>query len=147
MDGNALTLGAHRTTTHHGTRQAWHDRAVADPVVGHGFSHGFDPDHVRRIAAHWAQAWGGPSEFTDVIGDESSVVRMHSGDGEHREMDLRAEQCFLAAAHDVGLEQEVCEELRRYWRWATARLNAHPDDSDEVPDGLPFAYWPPRRQD
>jgi len=28
--------------------QAWHDRATADPVVSHAFSHGFNPDHVQR---------------------------------------------------------------------------------------------------
>jgi hemoglobin len=91
--------------------QAWHDRATADPVVGHAFSHGFNPDHVHRIAAYWAQAWGGPPVYTDTMGDESGMVRMHSGDGEHDEMDERAEACFMAAAHDVEPPQDICDEL------------------------------------
>ena len=53
--------------------QAWHDRATADSVVGHAFSHGFSPDHD--------------------------------------EMDERAEACFVAAAHDVELPQDICDEL------------------------------------
>lgn len=121
--------------------QAWHDRATADPVVEHAFSHGFNPDHVQRIAAYWAQAWGGPTAYTDTMGDESTVVRMHSGDGEHGEMDERAEVCFVEAAHDVGLTQDICDELRAYWRWETVRLNAYPDSDRDVPRGLPFAYW------
>ena len=36
-------------------------------VVGHAFSHGFNPDHVHRIVAYWAQAWGGPSVYTDTM--------------------------------------------------------------------------------
>jgi len=47
--------------------QVWHDRATADPVVGHAFSHGFNHDHVHRIAAYWAQAWAGPSVYTDTM--------------------------------------------------------------------------------
>jgi membrane associated rhomboid family serine protease len=30
---------------------AWHARVMADPVVSHAFSHGFHPDHTRRLAA------------------------------------------------------------------------------------------------
>jgi hemoglobin len=121
--------------------QAWHDRATADPVVGHAFSHGFNPDHVHRIVAYWAQAWGGPSVYTDTMGDESGMVRMHSGDGEHDEMDERAEECFLAAAHDVGLAPDMCDELLAYWRWATVHVNAYPDADLEVPDGMLLATW------
>jgi hemoglobin len=123
--------------------QAWHDRATTDEVVGHAFSHGFSPDHVQRIAAYWAQAWGGPTDYTDSMGDESMVVRMHSGDGEHLEMDERAEDCFIAAAHDVGLAPHVCDELRAYWRWETVHMNAYPDSDEFVPDGMPFATWSP----
>jgi len=121
--------------------QAWHDRATSDEVVGHAFSHGFSPDHVQRIAAYWAQAWGGPSDYTDAMGDESSMVRMHSGNGEHVEMDERAEAAFIGAAHDVGLSQDVCDELRAYWRWATEHVNAYEESADDVPDGMPFATW------
>jgi hemoglobin len=39
---------------------AWHARVMADPVVSHAFSHGFHPDHTRRLAAYWTEALGGP---------------------------------------------------------------------------------------
>jgi hemoglobin len=120
---------------------AWHDRATADEVVEHAFSHGFNPDHVHRIAAYWAEAWGGPTDYTDSMGDESSVVRMHSGDGEHVGMDERAEGCFIAAAQDIGLASDVCDELLAYWRWATVHMNAYPTSDRQVPDGIPFATW------
>jgi hypothetical protein len=36
-------------------------------------------------------------------GDETSVVRIHSGNGPHQEMDRRAIACFVQALQDVGL--------------------------------------------
>ena len=29
--------------------EAWHTRVMADEVVGHAFSHGFDPRHTERL--------------------------------------------------------------------------------------------------
>jgi len=65
--------------------EAWHRRVMADDVVGHAFSHGFHPQHVERLAAYWAEALGGPRTYSESYGDETSVVRMHSGNGEHDE--------------------------------------------------------------
>jgi hemoglobin len=73
---------------------AWHARVLADPVVSHAFSHGFQPDHTRRLAAYWAEALGGPPAYSTEFGDESAVVRIHSGNGRHDEMDERAIACF-----------------------------------------------------
>src|SRR5688572_20954763 len=82
---------------------AWHTRVVADEVVGHAFRHGFHPGHTVRLAAYWAEALGGPTTFSDEYGDETSVVRIHSGNGAHKEMDRRAIACFDQAMSDVGL--------------------------------------------
>src|ERR1700680_3651910 len=83
---------------------AWHRRVVADEVVGHAFSHGFHPQHTERLAAYWAEALGGPTTYSENYGDESSVVRMHSGNGPHEEMDRRAIACFEQALDDVGID-------------------------------------------
>src|SRR4051812_36283733 len=85
---------------------AWHARVMADEVVGHAFSHGFHPEHTERLAAYWAEALGGPETFSGTYGDETSVVRMHSGNGLHEDMDLRAIACFDQALDDVGLTQQ-----------------------------------------
>lgn len=76
---------------------AWHHRVLGDEVVSHAFSHGFHPDHTERLAMYWAEALGGPGEYSNVYGDETSVVKMHSGNGEHRDMDDRAIACFEQA--------------------------------------------------
>src|SRR5947209_11135126 len=82
---------------------AWHARVMEDEVVSHAFSHGFQPDHTERLAAYWAEALGGPPMYSGVYGDETSVVRIHTGNGPHDEMDRRAIDCFDEALTDVGL--------------------------------------------
>ena len=67
--------------------RAWHARCLADPIVSHAFSHGYHPQHSERLAAYWAEALGGPADYTNSIADQSAVVRLHSGNGEHAEMD------------------------------------------------------------
>jgi hemoglobin len=123
--------------------QAWHRRVLEDDIVGHAFSHGFHPDHTRRLAAYWAEALGGPSTYTDSCGDETSVVRMHSGNGEHDEMDQRAIACFDQALTDSGLITEPLRHvLHDYFAWATTTTMArYPDSADAVPPGLSIPHW------
>jgi len=122
---------------------AWHARCLADPVVSHAFSHGFHPQHSERLAAYWAQSLGGPSDYTDSIGDESFVVRLHSGNGEHEEMDERAQICFAQALDDAGLPKEegLRAALKAYFRWATAAMAAYPNSAADVPPGLSLSRW------
>ena len=76
---------------------------MADEIVSHAFSHGFHPQHHERLAAYWAEALGGPTTYSDVYGGETSVVRLHSGNGRHEKMDRRAIACFDQALEDVAL--------------------------------------------
>lgn len=123
--------------------RAWHRRVLADDVVSHAFSHGFHPDHTARLAAYWAEAWGGPATYSTAYGDETAVVRMHSGNGEHHDMDHRAIACFDAALEEVGLNQQPLRQvLHDYFAWATTTSMArYPDSAADVPDGLPIPRW------
>jgi len=122
---------------------AWHARCLADPIVSHAFSHGYHPQHSERLAAYWAEALGGPSAYTESLGDETTVTRIHSGNGEHDDMDERAQVCFAAALDDAGLfdDPRLRSTLQAYFRWATVRLASYPDSPDEVPLGLPLPRW------
>ncbi len=82
---------------------AWHVRVLADPVVSHAFSHGFREDHTERLAAYLGEALGGPADYTASMGEESEVVRLHSGNGTHEEMDRLALDAWDAALADCGL--------------------------------------------
>ncbi len=122
---------------------AWHARCLADPIVSHAFSHGYHPKHSERLAAYWAEALGGPAEYTTSMGNQSDVVRMHSGNGEHVEMDERAQVCFAQALDDAGLPKDsrLRAALKAYFRWATEAMSAYPESPQEVPAGLALARW------
>ena len=122
---------------------AWHRRVMSDEVVGHAFSHGFHPQHTERLAAYWAEALGEPTTFSDDYGDETSVVRMHSGNGQHEEMDGRAIACFDQALDDVGIVDDTLRlVLNEYFAWATTTtMSRYPRSADDVPDGLRIPHW------
>jgi hemoglobin len=122
---------------------AWHERCLADSIVSHAFSHGYHPQHTERLAAYWAEALGGPPRYTQSLGDETTVVGMHSGNGEHVEMDERAQICFALALDDAGLPDDprLRSTLKAFFRWATDRMSTYPESADEVPPGLQLARW------
>ena len=122
---------------------AWHERVLADEIVSHAFSHGFHPQHTERLAAYWAEAWGGPPVYSQQLGSESSVVRMHSGNGPHEEMDRRAIDCFDRALEDVKItDPRLRQVLHDYFVWATTvSMSAYPHGKSEVPQDLRIPRW------
>jgi hemoglobin len=128
----------------HRLAEAWHARVMADEIVSHAFSHGFHPQHTERLAAYWAEALGGPPTYSGCYGDETSVVRIHSGNGRHEEMDRRAIACFDQAMHDVGLDAggPLWRVLHGYFAWATTNAMArYPESAGQVPEGMSIPHW------
>jgi len=124
--------------------RAWHARVMADEEVSHAFGHGYRPDHSERLAAYWAEALGGPAAYSGAYGDETSVVRIHSGNGAHEEMDRRAIACFDQALADTGLDADgrLRQVLHDYFAWATTTTMArYHDSAGDVPDGLGIPHW------
>jgi hemoglobin len=123
--------------------EAWHARVMADEIVSHAFSHGFRPDHSERLAAYWGESLGGPAAFSEHYGDETSVVRIHSGNGPHEEMDDRAIACFDQALADTGLTADPLRQvLHDYFAVTTTTTMArYHDSADDVPAGLSIPRW------
>jgi hemoglobin len=122
---------------------AWHERVLADPVVSHAFSHGYRDDHTERLAAYWSEQLGGPSAYTGGVGDQSHVIRLHSGEGDHDEMDRLAEECFAQAMDDAGLPDDPAlrRTLTAWFHWGIGLMNSYPYDASAVPDRLPLPRW------
>lgn len=124
--------------------EAWHELVMEDEVVSHAFSHGFHPRHTERLAAYWAEALGGPALYTGRYGDETSVVRMHSGNGVHEEMDRRAIACFDQALDRIGISRadRLWQVLHDYFAWTTTNTMArYHRSADDVPGGLEMPKW------
>ena len=115
---------------------AWHRRCLQDPVVSHAFSHpGLHPQHAERLATYWGEALGGPAGYTDGMGDHSHVLRLHAGNGEHAEMDQRAQQCFALALDDAGVPEDprLRRTLMDWFAWMTTAMAAYPRSRTTFP--------------
>lgn len=123
--------------------QAWHQLVLEDEVVSHAFSHGFHPQHTERLALYWGEAWGGPPAYSGIGGTESAVVRMHSGNGQHDEMDLRAIRCFEMALQQLSIKDtELGKCLLSYFVWTTTHsMAAYPRSAKDVPEALKMPHW------
>jgi hemoglobin len=124
--------------------EAWHRRVMEDEVVAHAFSHGFHPEHTERLAAYFAEALGGPAAYSGSYGSETSVVKIHSGNGVHEEMDRRAIACFDQALVDAGLASDAMlrQALHDYFAWATTTTMArYHHSAKDVPEGLSIPRW------
>jgi|SRR5579862_2859716 len=124
--------------------RAHHARCLADPELNHPFSHDDQhPQHVERLAAYWGEVLGGPPVYSAECGDESAVLRMHSGNGAMGDLGERFLACFLAAMDDAALPEdpEFRAALAAYMRWAVDQVLAYPDDSALVPSGLGMPRW------
>lgn len=125
--------------------RAHHERCVADPVLNHPFSHpGQHPQHVERLAAYWGEVLGGPPAYSDdCAGDQTTLLTIHSGNGDLGDLPERFVGCFVAAMDDVGLPADPAfrAAMRSYMEWAVREFDAYPDDSSAVPDGLSIPRW------
>lgn len=129
--------------------EAWHERALADPVVAHAFSHGFRADHTERLAAYLAESIGGPPLYTRSGGTESDVARIHGGNGLHEEMDRRALACFDDAIRSIGLDPGSSPGSRLHALWVAGieRFATHAGGVQDIPDGLEIPRFVEERRD
>ncbi|XHS78356.1 hypothetical protein ACFJGW_22015 [Burkholderiaceae bacterium UC74_6] len=143
MSGNTLFEALGGSVRVLALAHAWHERVMADEIVSHAFSHGFHPQHTERLAAYWAEAWGGPAGYSAQHGSETSVVRMHSGHGPHEEMDQRAIACFDLAMQDLGVsDPRLQRALHDYFAWSTThRMSGYPKSAEDVPEGMKIPRW------
>src|ERR1700716_2205456 len=58
---------------------AHHERCLQDPELNHPFSHGVNPEHIDRLAAYWAEVFGGPARFSELYGGHSAMLGLHAG--------------------------------------------------------------------
>lgn len=123
--------------------EAWHRRCLDDPILAHPFEGGVHPQHTARLAAYWAEQLGGPADYTSATGSYAAVVRRHTGNGPHPQMDGRAVAAFMLALDDAAIpaHPDLRFQLIAWFTWATAALNHGWSSPDQVPDDLPLPQW------
>jgi hemoglobin len=123
---------------------AHHERCLADPVLNHPFSHpDRHPEHVQRLAAYWAEVFGGPGRYSRDCGGHSAMMAIHAGQGIDDEIGQRFVGCFVAAIDDARLPEdpEFRAALRAYMEWATAEVLSFSPPGTRVPASLSTPRW------
>jgi hemoglobin len=122
---------------------AHHERCLQDPVLNHPFSHPGQPDHLERLAAYWAEVFGGPARYSELWGDQSTMLEVHARTGAGDDFGPRFVACFMQAADDVGLPEdgEFRDVLRAYMTWAVGDVLSYSPGEAQVPNGLQIRQW------
>jgi hemoglobin len=124
--------------------RAHHERCLADSELNHPFSHpDQNPQHVERLAAYWAEVFGGPPTYSASCGNQTDLLAMHSGNGDMTDLGRRFVDCFVAAADDADLpdDADFRAALRAYMEWAVQQFNAYPEQDANVKQGLAIPRW------
>jgi len=124
--------------------KAHHARCFEDPELNHAFSHeGQHPKHVERLAAYWAEVVGGPPTYSRSCGDESHVLRMHSGNGDITELGRRFVVCFDRALDDAQLPDDPAFRgaMHAYMVWAVDVVLAYSDHDALIPPAAEMPRW------
>ena len=123
---------------------AWHQRCLADPEAEHPFSHpGLHPQHTERLAAYWGEMLGGPDTYSRELASVAHMVRIHSGNGPHPELDAATERCFALALDDAGIpdDQRLRSTLVDWFAWSNRVVNHTYERPELVPDDLTLPRW------
>jgi hemoglobin len=125
---------------------AHHERCLRDPVLSHPFEHGTHPEHVARLAHYWTEVFGGPPLYSQAqggAGGHSAMLEIHARQGAGSDLGERFVACFLQAADDAGLPDDVefRASLRSYMEWAVRDVISYSPRDAQVPTGLAVPRW------
>jgi hemoglobin len=122
---------------------AHHERCLQDPVLNHPFSHPGHPKHIERLAAYWAEVFGGPPTYSESCGGNSAMLTIHAGQGAEADLGDRFVRCFVQAADDAGLpdDPEFRLGLRSYMEWAVRDVLAYSPRGSSVPNDTVVPRW------
>ena len=116
-----------------------HERCLADPQLNHPFSHPeTNPRHIERLAAYWAEVFGGPATFP---GGHSAMLTVHSCQEIPDDFNERFFACFVGALDDAGFAAEVQPALKAYMRAAIEEVARYSPKGSVIPENLPTPGW------
>jgi hemoglobin len=121
---------------------AVHERCLADPELNHPFSQS-SPGHIERLAAYWAEVFGGPDRYTKRHGDHAAVVGIHTGHGSSDELGPRFVACFMQALDDAHLPDDPAFRagMRSYIGDATREIMSYAPPGSKPPEATKVPRW------
>jgi hemoglobin len=122
---------------------AHHERCLLDPELNHPFSHGVNPAHIQHLADYWAEVFGGPARYSESHGGHSGMLEIHARQGAGDDYGPRFVACFVQAADDAGLPEDLDFRgaLRSYMEWAVKEVISYAPPESQVSTGLAVPRW------
>lgn len=120
-----------------------HEAMAADDLLGDWFSRAA-PEHVPHLAKWLAQVFGGPSAYTDELGDIALILEKHAGLDIPEPKRARFEAIGAASAQAQWPDRpDVADAVARYVAWGTtvAVENSRPDHVPDPTAGVPVWGW------
>jgi hemoglobin len=116
-----------------------HERCLADPELNHPFSHADrNPQHIPRLAAYWAEVFGGPAAFP---GGHSAMLTVHSCQEIPDDFSERFLACFVGALDDAKFPADVKPAMTAYMQAAIQEVALYAPKGSVVPQDLPTPQW------
>jgi hemoglobin len=86
---------------------------------------------------------GGPDAYSGQFASVTHMVRIHSGNGPHPELDGATERCFALALDDAGIpdDERLRSTLVAWFAWSNAIVNHTYEQPELVPDDLTLPHW------
>jgi hemoglobin len=77
------------------------------------------------------------------MGDQSSLLVMHSGNGDMTDLGRRFVTCFVEAMDDAGLpdDPDFRAAMTAYMRWAVDDVLVYSPVEAQVPRGVAIPHW------
>lgn len=99
---------------------AFYDRVLADELLAPVFAN-FTPAHLEHVAVWLAEVFGGPADYTALLGGHQALLRSHLGIGIRDEHRQRWLQLMADAISEVFPGRpELAAALMSYFEWGTA---------------------------
>jgi hemoglobin len=116
-----------------------HELCLADPELNHPFSHTDNHDsHIQRLAAYWGQVFGGPANYPD---GHSAMLALHAGNQIPPGWNQLFLNCFLQAADETGIPEDVKPSFKAYMEYALDEIDGYAAKGSVVPPNLPTPRW------
>jgi hemoglobin len=125
----------------------FYSSVLADPLLQPLFGVG-NPEHVDQLTAFEVESFGGPDEFTHIMGGMPHLIDVHRGLRITETQRQRFVELYLAAAAAVGLPDDPAfrEALRSHVEFGShvAMQNSHARTDDELHPlrEVPRWQWP-----
>lgn len=103
-----------------------HERCLEDPMLNHPFPNPLHPQHLDHLAGNLAEVFGGPSLYSQSLGDHSAMLHVHTATGVTTTRRRASSNASLKPPPTVACrETRSSEAFGAHITWAVSQVHSH----------------------